>query len=72
MTTNIDITSLKHTVSKTDGSFASAMIYLLTMEVNRHEEFRTSIDEEGRIGIFELIHPSYAFFHKETETFSCL
>lgn len=72
MTTNIDITNLKHTLIETNGSFTSAIIYLLTLEVNRHEEFRTSIDEEGRIGIFDSMHPSYAFFHKETETFSCL
>lgn len=72
MTTNIDITNLKHTLIETNGSFTSAIIYLLTLEVNRHEEFRTSIDEEGRIGIFDSMHPSYACFHKETETFSCL
>lgn len=72
MTANIDIANLKHTLTETNCSFTSAMIYLLAAEVNRHEEFRTFIDEDGQVGIYDLMHPSYAFFHKETETFSCL
>lgn len=72
MTANIDITNLMHALSEANCSFASAMIYLLAAEVNRHEEFRTFIDEDGQIGIYDLMHPSYTFFHKDTETFSCL
>lgn len=72
MTTNIDITSLKRTLTEAKSSFVPAMIYLLAAEVNRHEEFRTSMDEEGCVGVFDVMHPSYAVFHKETETFSCL
>ena len=72
MTTNIDITGLKHTLAEAKASFAPAMIYLLAAEVNRHEEFRTSMDAEGCVGVFDVMHPSYAVFHKETETFSCL
>lgn len=72
MTVNMDITKLKKSLIETKGSFASAMIYLLAAGVNRHEEFRTSIDEAGHIGIYDFMHPSYAFFHKKTETFSCL
>lgn len=72
MTTNIDITGLKRTLAEAKASFAPAMIYLLAAEVNRHEEFRTSMDEDERVGVFDVMHPSYAVFHKETETFSCL
>ncbi len=72
MTVNLDVTQLKWTLKAEGLSFAAAMIYLLTRQVNRHEEFRTAVDAEGQLGVFDAMHPSYAVFHEETETFSTL
>ena len=49
-----------------------AMLYCLTTVVNRHPEFRTALDQEGRLGIYDSMHPCYAVFHGESQTFSNL
>lgn len=72
MTINMDITRLKQTATEKGYSFAAVMIYLLALQVNRHEEFRTSVDKDGAVGIYDFMNPSYAVFHKKSETFSCL
>ena len=48
------------------------MLYYLANVVNRHCEFRTAINREGELGIYDELIPSYTVFHKETETFSDL
>lgn len=66
MTVKLDITKLIHTRQK----LYPTMLYTLAQAVNRHEEFRTSFDTDGNIGVFDTMHPCYTVFHKETETFS--
>lgn len=68
LTANIDISGIKAVGFK----LYPTILYLLTSIVNMHEEFRTSIDAEGNVGVFDEMHPSYTIFHKETETFSNL
>ena len=51
-------------------SLYPTMLYLITTIVNRHEEFRTAIDKDGNVGIFDELMPCYTIFHNETETFS--
>lgn len=46
------------------------MIYLLSMMVNKHEEFRTAIDKDAGVGVFDFLHPSYTIFQKASETFT--
>lgn len=46
------------------------MIYLLSTVVNRHEEFRTAIDKDVGVGVFDFLHPSYTIFQNPTETFT--
>lgn len=66
LTTKIDISKLINSKKK----LYPAMLYYLTLVVNRHEEFRMSFDETGRLGVFEKMYPCYTVFHKESETFS--
>lgn len=46
------------------------MLYYLTTIVNQHEEFRTMFNENGELGVFNEMLPSYTIFDKDTETFS--
>lgn len=64
----LDITALRRAGLK----LYPAMLYCLTTVVNRHPEFRTSFDQEGRLGIYDSMHPCYAVFHGESQTFSNL
>lgn len=49
-----------------------AMLYALTTLVNRHSEFRTAFDPEGKLGVFSEMMPCYTVFHPESQTFSNL
>lgn len=68
VTANIDITPLREAGLK----LYPTMLYALASIVNRHEEFRTALDEEGQVGIFSQMSPCYTIFHEESETFSTL
>lgn len=65
MTVRLDITSILKAKSK----LYPTMLYYITKTVNRYEEFRTSLNEKGELGIFDEMLPSYTVFCKDTETF---
>ena len=66
ITVKLDITALKDRQQK----LYPTMLYYLTTVVNRHPEFRTALNEQGELGIYREMLPSYTVFHKDTETFS--
>lgn len=66
MTVKLDITQIK----KKQMKLYPAMLYYLATIVNRHAEFRTTINPEGELGIYDEMIPSYTIFHEDTETFS--
>ena len=68
MTVDLDVTQLK----KRGGPFYPAMLHSLATVVNRRQEFRMALDENGSPGSFDQLSPSYTVFHPKTETFSCL
>ena len=68
MTVKLDITQIK----KKRMKLYPAMLYYLATIVNRHSEFRTAINQEGELGIYDEMIPSYTIFHEDTETFSNL
>ena len=72
MTFNLDLTAMLKEIKDQDIKLYPAMIYLLTKVVNNHEEFRMAFDEDGRVGIYDFLHPSYTIFQKSTETFTNL
>lgn len=68
MTVQLDVTKLVRSGAK----MYPALLYACGRVANRHEEFRMSLDAEGRPGVWDELHTSYTVFHKDTETFSCL
>ena len=66
MTVKIDITQ----IIEENKKLYPSMIYCITSIVNKHEEFRTALDDEMRVGIFDEMIPCYTVFNKETECFS--
>ena len=68
MTVQLDVTGLV----KQGAKLYPALLYACGKVANRHEEFRMSLDEAGRPGVWDELHTSYTVFHKDTETFSCL
>lgn len=72
MTVNLDITALLARLREKGHKLYPVMIHLLSTVVNRHEEFRTALDSHGKPGIFDVLHPDYTVFHKDSETFSSI
>lgn len=70
ITLNLDLTILLKELKKRDFKLYPTMIYLLSAVVNKHEEFRTALDDHGNVGVFDLVHPSYTIFQKDSETFT--
>ncbi len=70
MTLNLELTVLLKEIKKRGIKLYPTMIYLLSMIVNRHEEFRTAIDINGNVGVFDLLHPCYTVFQKDSQTFT--
>lgn len=68
MTVSVDITSVR----KRGLRLYPTMLYVLAQSVNRHSEFRAGWDQDGELGVFTVMHPSYTVFHQDTETFSNL
>lgn len=68
MTVELDVTALKNRGER----FYPAMIHSLGVIVNRHKEFRMALNEDGVLGWYDQLSPSYTVFHPEKETFSSL
>lgn len=68
MTVKLDISKLK----KDGKKLYPTLLYGVTTIINRHEEFRIALDENGQVGVFSEMLPCYTVFHKETETFSSI
>lgn len=72
MTANIDITHLLAKSKSRGIKLYPALIYMIVTVVNRHVEFRTCLDAEGRPGYWDSMSPSYTLFHNENKTFSSI
>lgn len=72
MTANLDITALLDAVHAQNLKLYPVMIYCISNIVNRHDEFKTALDADGNLGIYDVVNPSYTIFHKESETFSSI
>jgi chloramphenicol O-acetyltransferase type A len=70
MTANIEITDLLQEIKLKNLKLYPTLIYILATVVNNHREFRTCFDENGNLGYWDSMSPSYTIFHKENETFS--
>lgn len=67
---NIDITNLMREAKENNLKIFPTIIFHIAYIVNRHSEFRMSKDENGNIGYYENLDPSFTVFHDETKTFT--
>ena len=72
MTVNVDITMLLEEVYQKGVKFYPVFIYLISKVVNNHKEFRTSFNDEGALGYWEEMIPSYTIFHKDDKSYSSI
>jgi len=72
MTADLDITWLRAELKRRSMKLYPALIYMIATVVNRHCEFRTCFDSEGRLGAWDRMSPSFTVFHEGDRTFSSL
>ena len=72
MTAELDLTKLLTEVRARGIKLYPVLIHMLATVVNRHQAFRTWLDEEGRLGYWEQVWPAYTVFHEEDQTFSSI
>mgnify|MGYP003618696566 CR=1 FL=1 len=72
ITANIEITELLHEIRRKNLKLYPVLLYILTTVVNKHQEFRTCFDQNGKLGYWDTMNPSYTIFHKENESFSSI
>ena len=72
MTANIDITVLLKRLRKQGIKLYPTFIYMVASIVNSNKEFRTSLDEYGRLGYWDEMTPSFTIFHDDNKTFSSI
>ncbi|MBT2617403.1 MULTISPECIES: type A chloramphenicol O-acetyltransferase [unclassified Bacillus (in: firmicutes)] len=72
ITNEMNITVLMENLRKKNYKLYPAFIFMVTKIVNSHREFRTSFNQEGNLGYWSEIVPSYTIFDKKTNTFSSI
>ncbi len=72
ITVHIDITSLLDTCKKAEIKLYPCLIHIISQAVNEQELLRTNFDLDGRLGVWDVLFPSYTIFHDDDKTFSSL
>lgn len=67
---NIDISILLENIKKPGLKFFPTFLYAIMRAINQNKEFRMSFDNEGNLGYWNYVVPSYTIFHEDTKTFS--
>nr|WP_026682659.1 type A chloramphenicol O-acetyltransferase [Priestia megaterium] len=72
ITANIDITKLLEQLRNKGIKLYPSFIYMVTRIVNNHKEFRTCFKDDGTLGYWESMLPSYTIFHNDNKSFSSI
>ena len=72
LTVDIDVTRLVEFVRQRCLKFYPAMIWVTSTAVNRRAELRMGWDSGGNPGIWDVVSPYYAQFHREDSRFAKL
>lgn len=66
LTVNIDITRLMKRKKERNLKFFPMMLYAIMKAVNQNKEFRMSFNEQGELGYWDEVVPSYTLFMRRT------
>ena len=66
---DIDITNTYAKIKNNNKKFFPAYLYVASKVISEMKEFRIA-NLEGELGYYEVLHPSYAIFHKDDNTMS--
>ncbi|MBN7573323.1 MULTISPECIES: CatA-like O-acetyltransferase [Clostridium] len=72
ITVNIDITNLYNYIKTNELRFYPTFTWVVSKAINSYEEFKMAFDEEGKLGFFDEIGPSYSVLNDGTKVMSDL
>jgi chloramphenicol O-acetyltransferase type A len=72
VTVDVDVTAFVEAVRGSAAKTYASQIWAIATVVNRHDEFRMQLLDDGSPGVWDVVHPMFTVFHPETETFSAL
>jgi chloramphenicol O-acetyltransferase type A len=70
MTAHVDVSELAARLRSSDRKTYIAQLWMLATVVNRHDEFRMTIDAAGDLAVWDVTHPFFTVFNPTAETFS--
>ena len=69
LTVEVDVTETRKAMKAINQPFMAAYLYIVCTQLAAQQEMRiTTVD--GRLGYFDVLHPSYAVFHEDDKTIS--
>ncbi len=71
-TVTLDITTLYSKLEKKEMGIYSALTYCISSIINSHEDFRTTYNNENKIGVWDGLIPSYTIFNEDAEKFGTI
>lgn len=72
MCVNLDVSKILPMAKAKNLKLFPICLYGLSCIVNHHSEFRMGFDEQGDLGYYNVLNPSYTVFHEATETITNL
>ena len=72
LTVNIDITKLYHCVKDRDLRVYPVLIWLIANAVNHFEFLRFNYDEDGNVGFYDEVNPSFTYKFPDNKRFNVL
>lgn len=72
LTVNIDITDMYNFIKENGFRFYPTFTWIVSKALNNHQEFKMGFDQEGRLGFFDVIGPSYSVLNDKTKVMSDL
>ncbi|MGL5820984.1 MAG: CatA-like O-acetyltransferase [Sarcina sp.] len=72
ITVEIDITNLYKYIKNNRLRFYPTFTWIVSKTINNYQEFKMAFDEEGRLGFFDEIGPSYSVLDEKTKVMSNL
>ena len=72
MTMNIDATKLTEIIKENKLRYYPVFTYIVSRVLNANDEFKMNYDEDGNLGIYDVIYPRYPIFHESDKKISVL
>lgn len=67
ITINVEITKFYNYVKNNKYRIYPAFTWMVSRAINNHKEFKMAFDEQGRLGFFDEIGPSYSVLNPKTK-----